>query len=61
MTPPNVLMELMWDDLVFGMGGDGMVADREMEIVDKVQEWEDGRRLFFRTQYRARVRLLGWL
>jgi Iron only hydrogenase large subunit, C-terminal domain len=46
----DVLMERVWDDLVRGMGDEGMEVDG---VVEEEQEREKRRRGFFRTQYRA--------
>ena len=49
----DALVEHVWDDLVLGTEDGRMVVNGETEFVAKVQEQEERRRQFFRTQYRA--------
>jgi len=48
----DALMERVWDELRVTKD-ETMGMDRETKIVDKVWEWEERRRQFFRTQYQA--------
>jgi hypothetical protein len=49
----DALMVRVWDDLVRGTEDERMEVDGETEVLDQARRWEERRRRFFRTQYRA--------